>query len=78
MADAVDSKSTGNNLVGSTPTAGTNFFPGKWPPFAHGARDFCAFRPKAWSIFRGPRSPSVRAAVAVLLTYEYGIFVFFK
>ena len=26
MADAVDSKSTGNNLVGSTPTAGTNFF----------------------------------------------------
>ncbi len=26
MADAVDSKSTGENLVGSTPTSGTIFF----------------------------------------------------
>ena len=79
MADAVDSKSTGNNLVGSTPTAGTNFFPRKWTPFAHGARDFCAFRTKARSISREPCSPSVRAAAgaAVLLTFENGIFLFF-
>ena len=113
MADAVDSKSTGNNLVGSTPTAGTNFFPKKSPPFAHGARVpaalppgygvfsggpalrqsvrrlnrrtpylrvwyiFCfvliptlrsrssgpsGFAAGLWGIFRGPRSPSVRAA----------------
>ena len=60
MADAVDSKSTGNNLVGSTPTAGTNFFPRKSPPFAHGARVPAAL-PPGYGVF--PGGPALRQSV---------------